>query len=81
MFVTLLPAPSTQDYDPAIIPVIYDEFSSAAFRMGHSQVPNYIFLMNKKYEVIYRVPLHSSFSNASLLYHVSPKAEIYWWKL
>jgi Ca2+-binding RTX toxin-like protein len=58
--------PSYQGYDPQTNPGIANEFSSASFRYGHSQLsPNILRIKNSGDTVL--VPLRNAFSNPSLV--------------
>ncbi|XP_050717819.1 peroxidase-like isoform X2 [Eriocheir sinensis] len=55
------------DYNASVNPAIFNDFTTAAFRVGHSQVPQYFFMMDERYRPYNHVPLHQTFFNPSYL--------------
>ncbi|XP_071521126.1 salivary peroxidase/catechol oxidase-like isoform X2 [Panulirus ornatus] len=54
-------------YDDKVNPAILNEFSTAAFRMGHSQIPNTLVLIDPHYQLHSTVPIETTFHNTTFI--------------
>ncbi|XP_042222226.1 peroxidase-like [Homarus americanus] len=55
-----------QGYDARVNPGVLNEFATSAFRVGHTMVPNRLFLLDHNYFPLASVPLVHTFHNSSL---------------
>lgn len=55
------------EYNEAVNPSIATEFSTAAFRFGHSQIKSHFPLVDKDYMIKDRVPLRQAFFNTTIV--------------
>lgn len=58
-----------EGYDDTIDPSLFNVFGAAAFRFGHSLVPDMQYLLGPNNSTHGKVPLHETFFNTKILYH------------
>ncbi|XP_045592710.2 LOW QUALITY PROTEIN: salivary peroxidase/catechol oxidase [Procambarus clarkii] len=54
-----------QDYDVKVNPGVMNEFATAAFRMGHTMIPDDVMLLDGRYGPVGSIPLVQTFQNPS----------------
>lgn len=52
-------------------PQILTEFATAAFRVGHTMVPNHFIELNESYLPVRSIPTEKAFRNDTFIYDVS----------
>lgn len=67
-----------QGYNEHINPQVAIEFATAAFRMGHTLLPNHIIKMDKRYFPIGSLPLEEIFRNTSIVYQVCTATKLFY---
>ncbi|XP_042221923.1 peroxidase-like [Homarus americanus] len=65
-----------QDYDNQVNPGILNEFASAAFRVGHTMIPDDLRLVDRHYTRTSSIPLVQTFENPSAIFEPGKFEEV-----